>query len=298
MSIIATEGLTRRYGRSRGVSELSFAVEPGEVFGYLGPNGAGKTTTIRLLLGLIRSTSGRATVFGQDCWRQAVAIHARLGNLPGELALYDGLSGREVLRYLAGLRDGVDWAYVLKLAERLDCDLAKPVHALSHGNKQKIGLIQAFMARPDLLILDEPTTGLDPLIQHEFYGLVEEARAAGQTVFLSSHILPEVERVCDRVGIIRQGRLVAVEQVAALKARALRRLEVTFAGPVPAEAFAAMPGVRDLELEGSHLRCHVMGALDGIVKAVAQFTVVDLASHEPSLEEVFLTYYGAGGGGC
>src|SRR5690606_8262028 len=292
--IIQTHRLTKSYGRSRGIVDLDLAVEQGEVFGYLGPNGAGKTTTIRTLLGFLRPTSGGAAIFGLDSQRDAVAIRRRLGNLPGELALDPNLTGEQLLRYLANLRGGVEWAYVQELADRLDADLSRPTRAYSHGNKQKLGLIQAIMHRPELLILDEPTTGLDPLVQQAFYRMVDEARSRGQTVFLSSHILPEVERVCDRVGIIREGRLVAVEHIADLKARALRRLEIDFAEPVPARAFENLPGVTDLAVEDSRLRCTVAGSLDAVVKAAAQFTVLNIRSEEPSLEEIFLNFYAGG----
>ncbi len=294
MPVIQTHRLTKSYGRARGIVDLNLRVEPGEVFGYLGPNGAGKTTTIRTLLGFLRPTSGGAAIFGLDSQRDAVAIRRRLGNLPGELALDPNLTGEQLLRYLANLRGGVEWAYVQELATRLDADLSRPTRAYSHGSKQKIGLIQAFMHRPELLILDEPTTGLDPLVQQAFYRMVDEARSRGQTVFLSSHILPEVERVCDRVGIIREGRLVAVEHIADLKARALRRLEIDFAEPVPARAFENLPGVTDLAVEDSRLRCTVAGSLDAVVKAAAQFTVLNIRSQEPSLEEIFLNFYAGG----
>lgn len=292
MAVIQTENLTKYYGKARGVIDLNLSVEKGEVFGYLGPNGAGKTTTIRLLLGYLRPTSGRASVFGMDAFHDAVAIKRRVGHLPGEFALYPRLTGEQLLRYFAHLRGGVDWGYVRTLAERLDIDLTRRIGQLSHGNRQKIGLLQAFMNRPELLILDEPTIGLDPLVQQTFYELVDEARTNGQTVFISSHILPEVERLCDRVGIIREGRLVAVETVSALKARALRRLEITFEAPVPAEQFTKLPGVQDVTVADRYLRCTVVGSLDAVVKAAAQYTVVNIRSEEPSLEEVFLTFYG------
>ncbi|NLH08240.1 MAG: ABC transporter ATP-binding protein [Chloroflexi bacterium] len=295
MPIIQTYHLTKSYGRARGIVDLNLSVNQGEVFGYLGPNGAGKTTTIRTLLGFLRPTSGRATIFGLDATRDTVAIRRRLGNLPGELALYPNLTGEQLLRYLANLRGGVDWRYVETIADRLDADLSRPIRAYSHGNKQKIGLIQAFMHRPDLLILDEPTTGLDPLVQQAFYELIDEARANGQTVFLSSHILPEVERGCDRVGIIREGRLVTVEHIADLKARALRRLEIAFEQPVPAEAFENLPGVKDVSVDDSRLRCTVVGSLDAVVKTAAQFTVLNIRSEEPNLEEIFLTFYAPNG---
>jgi ABC-2 type transport system ATP-binding protein len=290
--VIRMEGLCKSYGRRRGVADLELGIRHGEVFGYLGPNGAGKTTTIRTLLDFIRPTRGRASIFGLDTHRDSLAIRQRVGYLPGELVLYENMTGAEVLRYLGHLRGGVAWDHVEELATRLDSDLTRPVKTLSHGNRQKIGLIAAFMHQPELLMLDEPTLGLDPLVQQAFYRLIVEAKADGRTVFLSSHILPEVERVCDRVGIIREGQIIAVEDVAALKARALRRLEIHFARPVPPEAFATVTGVRDLTVEDSILRCTVMGSLDALVKAAAQFEVVDVVSHEPSLEEIFLAYYG------
>jgi len=288
------EGLTKSYGRHRGVTGLNLEIRRGEVFGYLGPNGAGKTTTIRTLLDFIRPTRGRATIFGLDTRRDSLAIHQQVGYLPGELVLYENMTGAEVLRYLGHLRGAVSWTHVQELARRLDSDLSRPVKTLSHGNRQKIGLISAFMHQPELFLLDEPTLGLDPLVQQAFYGLVTEARAEGKTVFLSSHILPEVERVCDRVGIIREGQIIAVEDVAALKSRALRQLEIHFAGPVPPEAFAGISGVRDLTVADAILRCTVMGSLDALVKAAAQFEVLNVISHEPSLEEIFLAYYGGG----
>ncbi len=293
-SIIATEKLSKSYGPSRGISALDLEVERGEAFGFLGPNGAGKTTTIRLLLDLIRPSAGRALVLGHDSRRESLAIRARSGYLPGELSLYPRLTGQETLRYLANLRGGIEWAYVGELAERLDCDLARRVADLSSGNKRKLGLIQAFMHRPELLILDEPTAGLDPLVQHEFYRLVDEAREAGQTVFLSSHVLPEVQRVCDRVAFIREGELVALEDVAALTGRAVREVEVVFAQPVPAAAFEGVPGVSNVSVNGkgtAALRLTVTGSLDPAIKKLAEFEVLNLTSREPDLEDVFMTFY-------
>jgi ABC-2 type transport system ATP-binding protein len=290
-TIIRTDHLTKSYGKARGVSDLDLTVRSGEVFGYLGPNGAGKTTTIRTLLDFIRPTAGVARVFGLDAQRESLAIRKRVGYLPGELSLYEGMTGRDFLRYMANLRGGVDWSVVVGLAERLGANLAQPIRILSHGNKQKLGLIQAFMRQPELLILDEPTQGLDPLVQQEFYRLLAEAKAAGRTVFLSSHVLPEVEKTCDRVGVIREGRLVAVEEVAALKAKALRRLEIRFAAPVPPELFRDLSGVREVRTENGTLHCTVAGGLDAVVKAAARYEVLDLISHEPSLEEIFLAYY-------
>jgi beta-exotoxin I transport system ATP-binding protein len=293
--VIVAEGLTKSYGAERGVVDLSFAVPPGEVFGYLGPNGAGKTTTIRTLLDFIRPTVGRARIFGLDSAEGSIEIHRRTGYLPGELALYERMTAADYLTHFAALRDGVDWGDVLRLAERLDLRLETRIRSLSHGNKQKVGLVQAFMHRPELLVLDEPTTGLDPLVQQEFHTMIAEARLGGSTVFLSSHVMPEVERLCDRVGIIREGRLVAVEDVGDLKARAIRTLDIRFARPVPGEAFAGLPGVQRIEVQGDLVHLTVAGHVDAVVKAAALYEVLDITSNEPTLEEVFLTFYGEGG---
>ncbi len=288
---VSTERLTKYYGRARGVLGLNLDIRPGEIFGFLGPNGAGKTTTIRILLDLIRPSSGSASVFGMNAQRHAVAIRKRVGYLPGEFAMYDDLTGSPLLQYFGALRGGVDEAIVAALAERLGSDLGRRIGELSHGNKQKIGLIQALMNQPELLILDEPTTGLDPLVQQEFYRMLEELRDDGKTVFFSSHVLPEVERVCDRVAIIREGRLIAVEDVSAIKAKAARKIEVTFETPPPADSFTNLP-VRDLVLNDRRLQCTVQGSVDSVVKALARFNVIDLISHEPSLEDTFLALYG------
>jgi ABC-2 type transport system ATP-binding protein len=288
---VRTEGLTKFYGRHRGLEGLDLTVEPGEAFGYLGPNGAGKTTTIRLLLDLIRPTSGRARVLGLDPRADGVEVRRRVGYLPGELALADRGRASELLRFLADARGGVAWRRVTDLADRLELDLSRRMRELSKGNKQKLGLVQAFMHDPELLLLDEPTSGLDPLMQQEFQQMVREARAAGQTVFMSSHVLAEVQQAADRVGIVRDGRLVAVERVESLGKRAVRRVEVQFDAPVRPGDFADLPGVTGLEVVGSILRCTVDGRLDPLVKAAARHTVVDLVSTEPDLEETFLSYY-------
>ena len=293
---IETTKLTKYYGRSRGVMDLDLTVESGQIFGFLGPNGAGKSTTIRLLLDLIRPTTGSARVLGLDAHRDRLAIDRRVSYVPGELSLYSELTGRQLLGYLGNLHGGVDADYREKLIERLELDPGKRIKSLSRGNKQKVGLVAAFMVRPELLILDEPTAGLDPFVQLEFEHLCEEARDEGRTVFISSHQLPEVEHLCDRVGIIRDGRLLAVETISALKERALRRLEIDFGSPVSAEAFAGLSGVRDLKIDGATLRCTVMGSLDGLVKVAARFEVLNLRSVETSLEEIFMAYYGSGEG--
>lgn len=290
-SVIRTEGLTKFYGKHRGLVDLTFEVEAGQVVGYLGPNGSGKTTTIRLLLDFIRPTSGRAEVFGLDARTDSLEIRSKVGFLPGELNAYDGMTGWEILTYYSNLRGGVDWGYAESLADRLELDLTRKIRNLSKGNKQKVGLVQAFMARPELLILDEPTGGLDPLMQQEFYRLVLDAKEEGQTVFLSSHVMTEVEKVADRVGIIREGRLVLDEDVATLKARALRQLEIHFGEPVSLADFQDIPGVREMSVEGNELKCTVAGSVDELIKAAARFEVLNVSSQEPDLEDIFLDYY-------
>ena len=293
-TIINTTKLTKYYGKQLGIEDVDLKVKRGEVFGYLGPNGAGKTTTIRTLLDFIRPTRGSATVFDLDIRQSSVEIHHRVGYLNGELALYNNMTGEDLLKYLGNLRGGLDWKYVRELAVRFECDLPRRIQGLSLGNKQKLGLLQAFMHKPELLILDEPTNGLDPLMQHQFYDLLSETKKEGRTVFLSSHILPEVEKVCDRVGIIRQGKLVTVETIETLKSHSVRQMEIHFTGTVLKDKFSNVPGVRDITLQDNVLTCKVVGSLDALVKAAAQFEVVNIISHEPTLEEIFLTYYNEG----
>jgi ABC-2 type transport system ATP-binding protein len=289
--VIVAEGLTKSYGSDRGVTDLSFAVRAGEVFGYLGPNGAGKSTTIRTMLDFQRPTSGRITVFGVEARADPAAVHARAGYVPGEFGLYERMQVRDYLGAYAAFRHGAGRDHIGPLAERLRLDLDRTIHELSHGNKQKIGLVQAFMHEPDLLVLDEPTQGLDPLVQQTFYELLDEARARGGTVFLSSHILPEVERTCDRVGIIRDGKLLSVDDIGDLKAKALRTIVFHFAAPTPAAAFVHLPSVVAAEGHGDTVTLTVQGELDEIVKAAAQHTVVNVETREPSLEEIFLRAY-------
>jgi ABC-2 type transport system ATP-binding protein len=291
-AVISAREMTKSYGRSRGVIELTFDVEPGEVFGYLGPNGAGKTTTIRTMLDFISPTTGEIRIFGLHSRRDSVEIHRRIGYLPGELALYERMTAAEYLGYFAALRGGVDEGFAGELIERLALDPSVRIRSLSHGNRQKIGLIQAFMHRPELLVLDEPTQGLDPLVQQTFYELVRQVRAEGRTVFLSSHVMPEVERLCDRAAIVREGRLVAIEDIGDLRTKAVRTMELHFAGPAPTGAFERLPGVQDASSAGDLLRLRVSGSVDPVIKAAARYEVVDLQSHEPSLEDVFLTFYG------
>lgn len=291
-SAIHTKKLTKLYGNDRGIRDLDLTVEPGEVFGFLGLNGAGKTTTIRTILDFLHPTSGKATVFGLDSRRQSVAIRERVGNLPGEFALDDRLTGEELLRFFGKLRGVDDLSYGHRLAERLDADLSRPMRRLSRGNKQKIGLVQAMFHRPPLLILDEPTTGLDPLVQEAFLDIVQETRAEGRTVFFSSHVLSEVERVCDRIGIIREGELAALETTASLIKKRLRRMTLRFAEPVDASLFAALPGVEEARQDDEAVVLTVRQDLDRVVKLVAQFPLEDMELDRPSLEEIFLTYYG------
>jgi ABC-2 type transport system ATP-binding protein len=288
---ICCTGLTKFYGRTRGVEGLDLTVEPGQVFGFLGPNGAGKTTTIRLLLDFIRPTRGRVEVLGMDPSRDGLRLRRRLGYLPGELALYERLTGEQLLRFFAGLRGLHDLGDGHELAERFGLDLSRPIHTLSKGNKQKLGLVQAFLHRPELLVLDEPTSGLDPLVQREFHRLAREVAAEGRTVFLSSHVLSEVQELADRAAIVRAGHLIAVEDVDALKARAGRHVELRFASPVPAADFRNLPGVRDLRVAGPVVSCTVEGEVDALVKAAARHRVLALSSAEVDLEDVFLSYY-------
>jgi len=294
-AVIQTEKLTKSYGSHRGIIDVDLEVTEGEAFGFLGPNGAGKTTMIRTLLDHIRPSSGRATIFGIDTTVDPVAIHKRLGYLPGEFVLYDKLTGGQTIEYFANLRGGVDKAYQADLVERLDVDPSRKFREYSKGNKQKIGLIVALQHRPDLLMLDEPTSGLDPLIQQAFYAVIREAKAEGRTVFMSSHILSEVERTCDRVAIIREGRLVKVDRVEGLRDMAHHTVELVFAGAVPTEAFASLPGVSDVVAEDHVLRMRVSGPVAPVVKAAAGYDLSDFISREPTLEETFLAIYGPQG---
>jgi ABC-type multidrug transport system ATPase subunit len=289
--IIDTDKLTKRYGAHRGIIDVDLRVEQGEVFGFLGPNGAGKTTTIRTLLGHLRPTSGTARVFGIETTADPVAIHRRIGYLPGEFTLYDRLTGGQTIQYFANLRGGVDRAYRESLIERLDIDPSRRFKEYSKGNKQKIGLVIAFQHRPDLLVLDEPTSGLDPLVQQTFYELVRETRAEGRTVFLSSHVLSEVERTCDRVAIIRDGRLARTGRVDTLRDFAHHQVELRFAGDVPAAEFTGLPGVSDVVVDDHTLRMRVAGPMTPIVRAAARYELLDFVSREPSLEEAFLAEY-------
>ena len=292
---IEFRGLAKNYGRVRALDGIDLQVQRGEIFGFFGPNGTGKTTAIRVLLDLIRPTQGQAFLLGFDSRGNSVEVRRRIGYLPGELHLYDTLTGAQTLDFFASLRPGaVDPNYRRSLLQRLDLAPDRQVAAYSKGNKQKLGLILAMMHRPDVLVLDEPTSGLDPLIQEEVARLLEEEAASGRTVFFSSHVLPEVERMCHRVGIIRQGRMVAVEDVAALKGRSLHIIEVTFEAPPPPGAFE-IPGVREVQRDGRMLHLEVRDNIDAAIKAISRFPILDLRTEQPSLEQVFLVYYQEGG---
>jgi ABC-2 type transport system ATP-binding protein len=289
VAAICTSGLTKRYDETVALDGLDLAVEPGEVYGYLGPNGAGKTTTIRLLLGLLRPSGGRAELFGVDAWADPVAAHRRIAYVSAEPNLWPSLTGAETLEFLARVRGGADAAYRDVLVERFQLEVDKKVRALSHGNHQKVQLVAAFASRADLLVLDEPTGGLDPLMEMAFRETVREAKARGQTVFLSSHILSEVEAVCDRVGILRGGRLVDEGTLAELRHLGAQTVEVTFAGPVP--ALPQIDGVAAAAAGENALSFEVTGSVAPLLSALAGKGVVSLRSREPSLEEIFLHHY-------
>jgi ABC-2 type transport system ATP-binding protein len=288
---IDTQGLTKDYGNGRGIFDLDLRVAAGEVFGFLGPNGAGKTTTIRLLMGLIHATRGSARIFGLDSDRDAVAVKRRVGYCPGELPQFGGWRGSEIVAYVAGLRGDVKDAAITALATRLDLDLGRKYREYSHGNKQKLALVLAFMHQPALVILDEPTTGLDPLHQQEFYGIVRDARTAGATIFISSHVLSEVEHVCDRVGIVREGHLATVSALEDLLGMKAFRVEIDFADEVPVDRLKRVEGLDQLVVTDRRATALLRGTFEPLMAAVAGTRVVGFTSREPSLEEIFLTYY-------
>lgn len=295
-SVIETHQLTKIYPGLRSsvkaLDALTLNVQQGEVFGYLGPNGAGKTTTIRILLDLIRPTSGTARIFGQDVRAHSVAIRARIGYLPGELSLWDNQTANEIVRYFGRARGGVDQRYVAELAERLEFDLTKKMRQYSTGNKRKLGLVLALMHKPELLILDEPTSGLDPLMQQIFIQLVDEIRKEGRTVFLSSHVLSEVQAVCDRVAILRQGRLQTLDSVTALTKVDFRWVTLRLREPVPSALVSNLPGVQDVRADGTTLQLRLQGDFDPLLRTIGDRYVVDIHTQDASLEEIFLTYYG------
>ena len=289
---IHCDGLTKHYGKVEALNDLDLDIRPGEIFGFLGPNGAGKTTTIRTLMDEIRPTAGSATIVGLDTHKDSVEIRRSVGYIPGDLAMYPNLTGKDTLTYFANLRGGVDWTVVDSLANRLEADLSKKVGDLSTGNRQKVGIIQAFMNEPEVYIMDEPSAGLDPLVQRAFQEMMKESVANGATVFLSSHTLSEVQRVADRVGIIRNGHLITVEGVQELRSKAIRRVDLYFDGPVESGVFVPVNGVRDIEVRNHHVSLSFDGRMEELLKVASQhYTLTDINSQEADLEEIFLTYY-------
>lgn len=291
---IQTIHLTKLYTRGKppALDSLDLSVKPGEIFGYLGPNGAGKTTTIRLLLDLIRPSSGGATMLGLDVHQNSVELHRRIGFLPGELSLWENQTGQQIVNYLGRIRGKLDMAYVRQLADRLSLDLSKTIRSYSTGNRRKLGLVIALMHKPELLILDEPTNGLDPLMQQIFHRLMIEARNEGRTVFLSSHILSEVQAICERVAILLDGQLKAVERVSDLMHVSFHYITINFRAPVAPARLANVPGVSEVTGEGTTLRFRLAGDIDPVLRAVTDQYIIDLRTQEPSLEEIFLTFYG------
>jgi ABC-2 type transport system ATP-binding protein len=289
--MISISNLSKHYGNVVAVDDLNLSIEPGEVFGFIGPNGAGKTTTIRVLVGLLKPTRGSAQIFGMDCWANGANLRNRIGYLPGDLYLYQKMTTRSCVRYFARLRNMDTAEETDRLAGLFNLDLDRPIGQLSKGNRQKAGLIQALAHRPDLLVLDEPTSGLDPLLQQEFLELMGHIRERGQTVFLSSHLLDEVERIADRIGVINSGQLNRIGTVEELRATARRIVEIRFEHPPVASEFADVEGVSNAEIHGTTLKCVATGSMDALMKAAAQQTVVDVRSQEENLEEVFLDMY-------
>jgi ABC-2 type transport system ATP-binding protein len=289
---ITTEGLSKMYGKRQGLASLDMVVGTGEIYGFLGPNGAGKTTTIRILLDVIRATTGRAEVLGLDPSVNSVAVRRKVGYLPGDFVVDGRQTGRRLLEHLSALRGGVPKGRIDGLAERLGLDLSVLIKSLSKGNRQKLGLVQSFMHEPELLILDEPTSGLDPLVQREFQAMAREAIARGQTVFMSSHVLSEVQAIVDRVGIIRDGRMVAVDRVEELRQRAVRRILVQFDETITPDGFSSLDGIADLSIDGNTLTCTLAGRADDFVKALARYPVASILSEEPDLDDIFFQYYG------
>jgi ABC-2 type transport system ATP-binding protein len=295
--VIETKGLSVYYGRHRGILDVDLRVEKGEVFGFLGPNGSGKTTTQRVLMDVIRPTAGEASMFGKDCQKEGVAARERVGYLPGELSLYDNMKARHFFKmYFSLQQSNTDPTYWQTLADRLDLDTTRKIRELSRGNRQKVGVVAAFMNKPDLLILDEPTSGLDPLLQQTVMELVQEANKAGATVFFSSHMLSEVEVVCDRVGIIREGQLVTTERVQDLTTQRFKRVRFQFATPPPADAFT-QDGVTETARDEQGITLEIYEGLDKVMETAVRFGILDIETVPVSLEEIFLTYYGKGNGG-
>jgi ABC-2 type transport system ATP-binding protein len=289
--IIEISNLSKTYGEIVAVNGVQFSVPPGEIFGYLGPNGAGKTTTIRMIMNFLTPSGGEIRVFGMNSSKEYLQIHKRIGYMNSDMKLYEHLTGNEMLLFLSNLRGGVDKDNVERLSEKLDIDLSLKIRNLSRGNKQKIALIQAFMHRPELVILDEPSNGLDPLMQQQFNEIVKQSIADGSTVFLSSHILPEVEVLCDRVAIIKDGVLVAEERVDVLKKNSVQKFEIIFSVKPPENIFQQVRGISNISIDDRVLTCSIIGAIDPFIKEAANFDVQSFKSFETDLEDIFLSFY-------
>lgn len=288
---IKITGLSKYYGKSRGIVDLNLEVLQGEILGYLGPNGAGKTTTMRILMDFIRASEGTAQIFGMDSHKDSLNIRRNIGYLSTSPVLYENLTGRQFLTYCMNIKGQDETTSFIELAERLNCDLDKKIDTLSHGNKQKIAIIRALAHKPQLVIMDEPTTGLDPLVQNEFESIIREMAADGSTILFSSHVLSEVENICDRIAIIGNGKLITMENVSDLKSKQTRILTVTFADNVEAQTFGSVPGIKNVDIVNNQLSFEISGPIDSIIKAIAKYKVLDIKIHEPDLEEIFLSYY-------
>jgi len=288
--VVQTERLTKRYGRSRGIEDINLSVNEGEIFGFLGPNGSGKTTTIRILLDFIRASSGRARLFGMDAHADSTQIKSRIGYLPGEYGMYEKMTAVEYLQFLGSLRSDKEPPLRDRLIERFGLDISRRIKSFSHGTKQKLALVQAFMHDPELLILDEPTNGLDPLIQQQFYELILELKERGKSVFFSSHVLSEVERVCDRVAILREGKLVALHEISELKKFRLKRIEVTFKQELD-ESIFRLEGVRKIEKNAHTLRLWVDANINRILRTLSEYPIDNISCQDARLEDIFLEYY-------
>lgn len=289
--VIELDHVFKLYRSGGGVRDISLSIVKGEVFGFLGPNGAGKTTIMRLLLDLIRPNSGAIRLFGLDSRADSVAIRRRIGYIPGDLGLYERLTPREILSHFAYLRGGIPWSAITPLIDELSLEIDKPVRTLSKGNRQKVGLVAAFMGDPELLLLDEPTSGLDPLVQQQIHEQVRRAALEGRTVFLSSHILSEVGEMAERVGLIRDGQLIAVERVIDLAKRSAHLIDISFASPPDPNFLSSLPGLRTSNVAGNQYHAEVTGDLNPVIALLANVQITDLSIREPGLEEMFLTFY-------
>ena len=284
-------GLSKYYGKSRGIVDLNLEVSQGEILGYLGPNGAGNTTTMRILMDFIRASEGTAQIFGMDSHKDSLNIRRNIGYLSTSPVLYENLTGRQFLTYCMNIKGQDETTSFIELAERLNCDLDKKIDTLSHGNKQKIAIIRALAHKPQLVIMDEPTTGLDPFVQNEFESIIRGMAADGSTILFSSHVLSEVENICDRIAIIGNGKLIAVEDVSDLKSKQVRIFTVTFVENVDPKTFESIPAIKNIDVLNNQLSFEISGPIDNIIKAIAKYEVSDIKIHEPDLEEIFLSYY-------